>query len=367
MAKANIKPFTIIEDKVAADFAYPVYEAYLKAKESGEQTLIAQTRAAIKSLLKVDLKVDPKTQQPKVYNGVMYLNIKFNINGNYVDGWFRITEELEIRGMADPSNKQDKRNEHEGTRLTFETNKSKAGHIGRYLTAINESWLIHVQDLVEAKKFILGKRGVKPLMQTHYGDSNITKAGQPMDDPPIRFSLSKTKFPEKYPLEFLQGKPETEIFDASRPYTTPTGAIGHPSPTVTVNGKETLMDWNNIHQFVRHGSKLMPRSIVNLPSASVSQAWVAVMMMMHRGIVMPPPTYGGFDDDFAQYNPQSFTDTITTQNTLNASTVPTVNTNSTATTVNPTSPQNDDNGAQPAPPSINADALAQLLSSVVQL
>ena len=349
MAKANIKPFNIIDDKVAADFAYPIYEAYLKAKEAGDEKLIAQFAAAVKSLLKVELKLDPKTKTVKVYNGVMYIYIKFNVNNVYYDGWFRITEEMSLRGMADPANKQDRRNDHEGTRLVFETRLSTAGHFGRYLTAINAAWLMHINDMVATKVFMLGKRGIKPLLQTHFADTNLEKAGQPVDDPPIRLSLSKHKFPEKYPLEFLRGKPETELFDATQTYVDQLGNQRFISPSITQpDGKVVPVDWNNIHQFVKQGSTLMPRSIVNLPSASISQSWVAVSMILHRGIVTPPATYGGFDDDLV--TAPLFTTTPTTtpttipadtttptgvlNNAVNTTTAPTVPSTASTTVVN---------------------------------
>lgn len=296
-AQPAAKGLALVIDRIAYEYAAKVEAEYVTAKSGTDAEAIKAAEAKYLGLLDVKMKMDRKTKTVATYSGVMYMTVRFCVDGTYHEGWFKVTDEIPLRGMADPNNKDDKRNKFEGTRLTLECKLSNSGYMGKYLNIVNKVWLMHVNQLVSEKAFILGRRGIKPLLQTHTSMENPTEPNAPIDDPAVRFSISTGKFSERHYIEFLRGRPETEFLDAANAMTDSKGKTIYSSPMVKVDGKSVPLDWKNIHLFVKYGSRLMPGSIIHASSASVSQAWVAVSIMIHRAIIKPPVSYSGFDDD----------------------------------------------------------------------
>lgn len=239
-----------------------------------------------------------KKKDDKAYKGTRFLNAKTKIGGVLSDGWISATDVQFGRGIADPQDLTDKRNEFEGTRLAAATTVSNAGALGEYALALNGVWLKQVDALISAGVINLGNRKVHGIVQTHTGDS----AKEPdvvIDDPIIRFKLDFGKYPDTHPIRSLRKTIKTTILDYSKPIE---GKLGpyqyHPATVIDEDGVEQPVTKDNIHQFWTDGcvAKFLRFS---MPSVAVSQGWVSWPMTIHT-VVLEQGSAGGFSDDIIE-------------------------------------------------------------------
>src|SRR4051812_44691562 len=86
-----------------------------------------------------------KKKEDKVYKGTRFLNAHVNVGGNVKkEPWFSFECEpetfIELKGVANPEDVNDKRNEFEGTRLQLETTLSKSGLLGQFIAKLDPVW-----------------------------------------------------------------------------------------------------------------------------------------------------------------------------------------------------------------------------------
>lgn len=234
----------------------------------------------------------------KVFKGTSFLNARWTIPGTTikgVDGWFLLENIPLTNNVADPSDKKDKRNDFEGTRLQFETRVSQAGDFGKFLTTINPEYKKQIADLMATGK--IPNKKVMSLLNEYYSDSTNTPAeirGKLKEDAGIRFKLDFGTYSQNYPVEFLRGKQVTVIRDA-RTGRDVDGKRQYDLATVEVNGKQVPVDASNLHLFVNRGSVLV-KARVHIPSVANAQGQVSIPIEMTECVIMPG-TGGGFSDE----------------------------------------------------------------------
>lgn len=241
--------------------------------------------------------VAEKKKDDKTYKGTRFLNAYYNIGTDAKkEGWFSI-ENVELsNGVADPNNKEDKRNEYEGTRLQLETTVSKAGDFGEFLLKLNPEWKKLVTQLSEAGTINMKDRKIHGLVQSTLSDENKTNPGGVLEDPIVRFKIDFDAFPQKYKHKFLVGQPRTQFFDYRTRYVDENGREQFKAATVVNdNGEEELVTDKNMHLFITRGS-IIRRGRIMMPSIAVSQSWCSHPIVMNR-CVLEPGSEDGFSDD----------------------------------------------------------------------
>lgn len=306
MASKTIKVFT---DAEAHDYILPLYEAWKAAKAELEKlkadgasaadidaatARLADARRALKNVMTIRVKTDPKTKKPIEYQGTTFMTITFNINGSTNDGWFSITQDIPLaKGIADPADANDKRNRFAGTRLNLEMKFSEAGKFGRLIDMFNTIWLMWVDDLIAEKVIVRGSRKIHELMQYRYGEDHPEHPNEPLADPAIRLRIESNNFSPKYKHKFLAGKPKTVFLDYTTAEIAPNGAVVYRE--AVVDG--TPVTVNNMHKFIINGSVLKAGSRIMMPSASRSQLWISLPISINKMIIERHPEVVGFSDD----------------------------------------------------------------------
>lgn len=270
---------------------------------------LAAAKADITKVLSIE-----KKKNSKAYRGTEFLNAYWTFGADVKkEGWFSF-ENVELTdGIADPANKEDRRNEFEGTRLQLQTTLSRAGQIGEFLSLLNPQWRKQVEDLGSSNVIDLDGRKIHDLLQLTLSKKNENNPGGKIDDPIIRFQIDFATFPQKYPHAFLRGLPRTQFYDARTEYKDEQGRVQYKLATITKDdGTEEPITEKNVHLFVTKGSKIVKGRLM-MPSVPVSQSWVSLPMVANR-IVLMPGTGGGFtDDDFGPNDIATIKSALTTQ------------------------------------------------------
>jgi len=261
------------------------------------------------------LGVETKKETKRYVGGVKYLSVFFNI-GEFRkrEGWFLIENvELSI-GVADPNNKNDKRNELEGSRMQLQTSLSKAGDMGQALRLLDAEWKESIRRLVANNSIAMGARKVHELMQFTLSEENKTNPGGVIEDPIIRFKVNFGLFPPKYRYTFLVGKPKTQFYDYTKKYTDTNGKVQYCAATViNSEGKEEPVSEKNLHLFVTNGSVLRSARIM-ISSGAISQSWISLPIEINRAVIEPGCLAGFSDEDMPTIaeDPAVVAHTITT-------------------------------------------------------
>jgi hypothetical protein len=266
--------------------------------------------------------IEPKKEAPnKRVGAVKYLNAYFNMgDGNTSrkksEGWFSFENvELSI-GVADPSNKEDSRNQFEGTRLSLQTTVSRAGALGRALQLVDAGWKNEIKKLIDNGTIVIGNRSIHDVVQFNYSMEHKTNPGGVIEDPIIRLKIDFKPFPQKYKYQFLVGQPKTQFFDYTKPYQDKEGRTQY-RPAEVLNpatGIVELVGEGNLHHFVTNGSTIM-HGRITIPSGAISQAWVSLPIMLTKVVLKPGGPEGFSDEIFTpieRFSDASFTLPIVT-------------------------------------------------------
>ena len=239
-----------------------------------------------------------RKKNPKKFKGSEFLNIVFNIKQFHgKQGWFSAKNIELSSGLADPADKEDKRNDYVATRLQFATTVSMAGDFGKFLQILNDQWLKAIQQLIDSKTIDVGNREIKGLMQTHLSQNNAENPGGMIEDPIIRFQIKFDKFSEKHPVAAIRGKQMTEFYDARTKYVDEDGKPNYKLALVINDyGEEEPVNSDNMHKFVTKGSVLKHVRLM-IQSPCISQNCVSCPIVATRVVIMPGGG-GGFTDEF---------------------------------------------------------------------
>jgi hypothetical protein len=236
-----------------------------------------------------------KKKEDKAYKGTKFFNVFFNINTfKRKNGWFSAENITLSRGVADPANIEDVRNEFKGTRLQLQTTVKRAGAIGEFLLAVHFEWLECVKHLAEQGIIDLAKRDVHNVVTTHRSLKAKEDPGAELDDPLISFKVDFEKYPAKYPIATLVGQPKTVFLDYDTAYMD--GEIEkYREAKVDVDGQIVPVAENNLHLFANNGAE-MKKLRINIASASQSQGWVSMPVLACRVVLKTGPPEGFSDD-----------------------------------------------------------------------
>lgn len=260
----------------------------------------SEVNAAAKADVTKVLTIEKK-KKSTTYKGTEFLNAYLNV-GAFVkkEPWFTVRNVELTDGIADPNNKDDKRNEFEGTRLQLQTTVSKCGEFGQFLVTMNPQWRKQITDMGAANQIDLEGKKIHDLLQTNLSKKNEKNPGGVIEDPIIRFQIDFAPFPQKYPHSFLRGQPKTQFFDARTEYKDEQGRTQYKLATIEVDDgaggtKEEPVTDKNVHLFVTKGSVIVSARI-NAPSVPVSSSWVSWPFLATRVVLMPGGA-GGFSDE----------------------------------------------------------------------
>lgn len=252
-----------------------------------------------------ELKTNPSTvfivekkKEDKVYNNTRYLNLKWNIGSfKNKDGWFTAKDVRLSAGVADPSDKEDYRNEYDGApRMHLETTVSNAGELGEFIDLLDKELNSRIQQLVDDGTIVLGKRELHGLVQRIYSDNNKKNPGGVIEDPRFKFKVDFGVYSPKYPIKSLAGKPKSQFLDYRTRFTDETGVERYlPAVVIDDSGNEVPVNKENFHKFVTAGS-IIKKFRFNINSIAVSKGWVSCPMMACQ-IVLDPGAEEGFDDE----------------------------------------------------------------------
>jgi len=264
----------------------------LKIKVFTAEEALAAAKADVSKVLTIE-----KKKVSKLYKGTEFLNAQWNIGASVKkEGWYNI-EDVELTdGIADPANKDDKRNEFDGIRLHLQTTLSRCGPFGEFLMTLNPQWRKQVTDMGNNNVIDIEGRKIHDLLQLNLSRKNEKNPGGKIEDPIIRFQVEFYPFPAKYPHSFLRGLPKTQFFDARTEYKDEKGVTQYKIATVTRDdGSEEPITEANVHKFVTAGSKIVKARLM-MHSVPVSSSWVSLPIIANRVVLMPGGA-GGFSDD----------------------------------------------------------------------
>ena len=235
-----------------------------------------------------------RKSKPKSFGGCEFVDAKFNI-GDYGsrEGWFSATD-FPVAAMADAKNKEDPRNKYPGMRLQLQTNKSQCGDLGEFLLLLNAQYLHAVSEFEQLNKMRFEKKTVCPLLQTHFAGTNVEKANQPMEDPPIRFKIDFKPYPAKHPHAFLANLPKTQIFDFNKPIISAEGKVDYAPATIEIDGKDVPVDESNVDKFIKAGC-IVKYIRFSMPNLAISQSFIALTMTANK-LIIQQGAENGFDE-----------------------------------------------------------------------
>lgn len=148
--------------------------------------------------------------KPVEYNhGTKYANITFIIDGvKIAPRFFYVGSIIYWRGIADPKDAKDKRNEYSSlrTRIDFSVDDQTVV-INRFFRLVDEELKKRIA-LLDAK-YTKNKK-INPLVVTHQPEDSDKEFKQ------ANFRMSFDTFPADYYLLERRGKPQTELLDAER-------------------------------------------------------------------------------------------------------------------------------------------------------
>lgn len=280
-------------------------------------TNVADALASIIAAPDTFLSIEKK-KEDKMYKGSRFFNTKYSIAGKKRDGWFSAKNVQLGKGIADPTDKNDKSTEHEGTRLQLTSSVSKAGITGEFLSKFNEQWPksikpLTIKPLTEGVPPMIDMDGCKlhEIIQTKTGKSSKIP-GQPIEDGVIRWKLDFGKYPETHPVKALRGTQKSIILDASKPIEGKTGPYDfHPATVENDDGVQVPVNETNIHLFINDGC-IAKELRWSMPSVAQSQSWVSLPMLVSK-VVIEQGAEGGFSDETGAGNDETNIDaSITT-------------------------------------------------------
>lgn len=228
--------------------------------------------------------------------GSFFLNVKFHgIAGvPKADGWFSV-KDWPIAAVQDPAKK---RAGSEETKPQISVKISQAGAFGQFMMALQPIWRAKIQELIDSKQIVLGRRLVHDLVQLTISEKAEENAGQPLDDPILRVKMAdrEEKFPATYPVAILQNKPKTEVMDFRTGVETDGITTYKPATIIDESGREVPVSFANMHKFITPGSYLR-RGRISITSVAVSEYWISVQITINKAVIEPGGA-GGFDDGF---------------------------------------------------------------------
>ncbi len=251
-------------------------------------------------VLGLTVKKDRKTGKPKEYQGTIFMNATYTIGAEKNDGWFVLTEDVPLsRGVADPLNKDDKRNQYKGTRNQLEMKLSQAGSIGQFFDLLNEPWKALIQTMNNAKEIPGGSaRKLHELLQYTLSADNVENPGAKLDDPILRFQVNEGVFSKDYPYAFLRGQPKTVFLDYRTRYIDEQGKEQFKLASFKDDsGNDILVTVDNMHKFITNGSVLKRGSRIMVPSGSRSKEWISLPVDINKAIIEPRSEVAGFSDE----------------------------------------------------------------------
>lgn len=240
-----------------------------------------------------------KKKTHKMYKGTYFLDAFYRLSDAVPksSGWFHIKDIPLTTGVADPADKDDQRNEFEGTRLNVQTNRSVSGTLGVAIDKLEGQWQAQVADGIKTGTIIIDNQKIKSLMQYKTSKKNKTTPNAPIDDPPLRIKIDFDPFPKTFVPSFLAGKPRTQLFDFDKQYTNDKGEIAYREATVIVDDKEVAVGEKNVHLFITDGSIIKTGRIM-MTSVSVSDGWISMPINLITAVIQRGGE-GGFEDDNA--------------------------------------------------------------------
>jgi hypothetical protein len=259
-------------------------------------------KADPEGFLDLKVKIDPKTKEPKEYQGSIYLNATYKVNGSTNDGWFTTTEDIPLmRGCADPTNKLDKRNEFEGTRLQLEMKRSQSGPMGEFIDTLDGVWVKKTEKMTAEKKIpgVTKYHRLHRLMQYNLSEKNKENPEGVIEDPVLRFQIDKGVFSKDYPYAFLRLQPKTVFYDYSTKYVDERGNTQYKQATIfdDATGKDVLVNTDNMHRFITSGTILKAGSRIMMPSASRSGSWISLPIIINKAVLEKRAEVEGFSDE----------------------------------------------------------------------
>jgi hypothetical protein len=250
-------------------------------------------------------------KEAKTFQGTTFFNIRFSIaDQKNKEGWFNnqvgvdangqpIYEDIPLaRGMADPKDKKDKRNDYEGTRMQLETTVSRAGKTGQFLLKAQPVYVEKVKAN-QAAGIMIANKPINDLISVKISDDNPdpAKRGQPLQDPGIRFKVEFDPFPEGYPTKALVGQPKTQFFDWNTRTVDAEGKESfQPATVADRDGNPVPVTKDNVHEFANRGAviKRIRYFITSVPQA---KGQISCPIVANR-VVLQPGGPEGFSDDF---------------------------------------------------------------------
>lgn len=225
------------------------------------------------------------------------------------------------RGVADPNDATDKRNEHDGMRMRLQTSISKSGAFGVFAKIAQTEWTKFIDEQTEKKVFSLKGRTIKDLVMLAYPEDHkdVEKRNQPIADPGLQFKIVFAKRSPTFYIKSLANKQTTMFYDGTRPLLDEQGErvlddfglpAYHPA-TVAVNGEDQPITADNLHYLLTAGTELA-ECIVDMTSVVITQAWVTWPPVLIRAVVLPNKggKFASVDDDFDD-TPTNHTTTTT--------------------------------------------------------
>ncbi len=241
-----------------------------------------------------------KKKDDKAYKGTKFLNLFFDIAGEVKKtGWFNIKGIVLSDGVADPANKQDPRNEFEGTRMQLQTTVRNAGAFGEAILALNPEWHAMLDDLIANGSINATGRKKHDLVRLTLSENNVKNPGAKIEDPGLSFKIDFRPYPATYQPKFLAGQPRTQFFDYRETFVDKNGKTQYKPAMVEDPDTEKMVPVTerNLHLFATKGS-IIHEGRINWPSISVSSSWISGPMIANR-IVLEPGCEEGFTDEGA--------------------------------------------------------------------
>jgi hypothetical protein len=224
-----------------------------------------------------------------------FLSVTWNIDtSRNAPGWFTATNITVTKGISDPNDLQDKRNEEPKKRSVIETRVSSAGDLGKFMLALNEAWIRKVQELADSKVIMIGKRRIADILQLKVSDNNSENPGVVIEDPIIRLRINFAPFPSNIGDKKLAGKPQTTIYDATTKMVDPkTGRITYNIAQID----EVPINESNMHLFITAGSRIEKMRLM-IQSACVSQSFISMQILVNEAVI---ESGGNAEFDDAEY------------------------------------------------------------------
>lgn len=217
-------------------------------------------------------------------NGVVYIDIRFRIDGALHEPWFKVRNLKLLQGVADPNDVNDKRNKYvtdknQNIRFSLSVSGRDSHALTDFLKQLNVVWLRKIETLKKQYPFMKNKLP-KDLLVLEYGvNSDPDKAGKPLEHPILRFKVDFKKYPDNYFIPALAGKPKTIVYDASKPKRVGGKIVYEKAVVVGDDGVPADLDENNAHKFITRGSTIVEARI-NMGSACVSNMGITASLLI---------------------------------------------------------------------------------------